>query len=321
MESPKLIDVSSIAELADYDINDIVVAIGVFDGIHLGHQKLLRELTELSEKLSAVPVAMTFHPHPRELLHPRTVPPLLIPPQERIVMLHQFGAKAVVTIPFTKQFAALSPTEFLDSCLSAENVRLSGVCVGSEWRFGAKGMGNSQLLAEEAAKRGFVSSAVDELVVDGTTVSSTAVRSAILHGELQKAARMLGRRYTLFGMIRSGYGVAGGKLNHPTANLEISYGIVPPNGVYAGFAVIDGKKHPAVTNIGVSPTFKDVYKEEKVRVEVHILDFEKDIYDRQIGFEFVSFIREERCFPDHEALKAQILSDIAQVIEILNREI
>ena len=232
MAGGKVLEVSSIEELSNYGISSVAVAVGVFDGVHLGHRKLLTELLNVAKMYHAVPVAMTFYPHPRELVNSRSAPQLLLPVEEKIRMLGQCGAEAVISIHFTKEFAAQAPDEFIESCLFSGGVEVKGLCVGQKWRFGAGASGDSVFLERKAREKGFAFVPVDELrTPEGMIISSTAIRKALAEGNLDLAAFMLGRNYSLFGTVEEGYHNATRKLDSPTANLHMMAGILPPNGV------------------------------------------------------------------------------------------
>ena len=314
-------NLEQIKDLTLYGINRAAVAIGVFDGVHRGHQKLLTELLSVSAELDCYPVVMTFYPHPRSLLT-ENPPNLLYSRDEKVRLLHHYGVKAVVTVNFTRQFAALSPDKFLEQSVFTGDVPILGICVGKNWRFGAKAAGNAEFLARMAAEKHFRFSAVEELCLEnGQTVSSTAIREAVSSGRLDLAEWMLGRRYSLFGTVGHGYHNAGDKLNAPTANLEIEQGVLPPCGVYAGIAHLsDHEQFAAAVNIGVSPTFRDQYGEIAPRIEVHLLDgFAGNLYGRKMQLELAGFVRPERQFPDIDSLKQQITEDIRQIKHQLGR--
>lgn len=316
MTDGRRIDVSSFDAVGAHGLSEVAVAVGVFDGVHLGHQKLLDTLKELASKLKAHPIVVTFHPHPRELLHPDSPPSLLLPPEEKARLLHEYGAEAVVTIPFDKEFAALSPPEFLYDCLSSSRVKMKGLCVGAKWRFGWKGTGDAKFLKSRAAEGHFKFAAVEELAIGGQPVSSTNIRRALSSGDLGKAKAMLGRNYSLFGKVEHGRQIAGKELSSPTANLKMRYGVMPPCGVYSGWAKFKGERHEAAIAIGSSPTFKSQYGDEN-RVELHLIGFKGDLYGLELEAELNSYIREERCFPGVEELKKQIGEDIKAVVASL----
>lgn len=314
-------DFSRISELAQCGITTAAVAVGVFDGVHKGHQKLLTELLTVSEKLNAVPAVMTFYPHPRSLLT-ENPPTLLYPPSEKLRLLHEYGAKAIVTVDFTPEFSRLSPLDFLEQSVFAGPAAVRGICVGRHWRFGAKASGDAAFLETLSKERGFHFSAVEELCMDdGQVISSTAIREAVAGGDLELAEKMLGRRYTLSGTVEHGYKAAGEKLKAPTANLKITDGVLPRFGVYAAFAHLpSGERFPAAVNIGISPTFREQYGEIAPRVEVHLLNgFHGDLYGRKLKLELAGFVRGERTFSGAKELKQQIVRDIARITELLER--
>ena len=311
------INVSSLSSLADCGIRRASVAIGVFDGVHVGHRHLLTELFKMTERNCSEPVALTFFPHPRTILKPDSPPSLLLPPYKKIELLHLYGIKAVVTIPFTKEFSMLSPENFIRSSLITGEVELAGICVGKNWRFGAGGTGDSDKLRKLAHKKHFDFDAVDEITLEGHKVSSSNIRRAVSSGLLEDAAKMLGRPYSLCGTVEKGKQVAGPQLSFPTANLKIAFGILPPNGVYAGSVMFARKAYPAAIAVGLSPTF-NYADNTKPRVEVHIIGFKGDIYGSQIEVELFRHLREERCYSSGDELKKQIVADISRVSEIFN---
>lgn len=308
-----MVNVTNLDALYEHGIRRAVIAIGVFDGVHLGHQKLIGELLEMGKAHDAVPVALTFHPHPRSVLKlPHPPPPLLFPREKKVALLGRYGVRAVVTIPFTLDFAALEPGEFIRDTLIAGRVELKGICVGREWRFGYQGRGTVGDLEGFAAAGHFDFRAVEELTLEGQPVSSTAIRRAIAAGRLEEAAAMLGRPYSISGVVGHGFHVATERLDCPTANILFESGVLPPFGVYAVSARVDGRDIPGAANIGYSPTFK--YQSIPApRIEAHLFDFSDNLYGRELELELLKYIREERDFSSPEALKAQIDNDIKQI--------
>ncbi len=313
----KLINTTSLDALAENEISRVCLAIGVFDGVHRGHQLLLEKLRQMAIRTNSVPVALTFYPHPRAVLAPERAPALLMPPYKRIEMLHNYGANAVVTISFSTVFASQTPEEFIRNCLHSPRIEIKGICVGSKWRFGAGGKGNIDLLRNFAQKGHFEFCSVPELIVNGIEVSSTAIRRSIASGRLDDTNMMLGRPYCLCGVVESGHKIAGRELNYPTANLKLNYGILPPDGVYAACAHIGGKNIAAAVNIGVSPTYTRQGNDSPRRVEVHIIEFNDNIYHRSLEVELLSYLREERCFSSPLELKRQIKQDIKRILQIM----
>jgi len=311
----KNINVTSLDALAENGINKICLAIGVFDGMHKGHQLLLKRLKKMARQHNSTPVALTFYPHPRAVLSPENPPPLLVPPRKRIELLHFYGAEGVVTLSFSTAFANQSPLEFIRNCLHSSRVAIKGICVGKSWRFGAGGAGDVDLLHDFADRGHFDFEAVLELSLEDAPVSSTAIRRAVAAGLLERAAAMLGRPYSLCGTVGAGHHVAGAELEHPTANLQPRYGVMPPAGVYAANALINGKRFSAAVNIGISPTYNWA-GDHMPRLEAHLIDFSRNIYGEQLEVELLDYLREERCFSSPAELKKQIEKDICQVTQI-----
>lgn len=313
----KYINVPSLGVLADYQLKDIVIAIGVFDGVHLGHQHVLKKLSKMADAYNAQPVALTFFPHPKQVLVPDAVPVLLVSPEQKVELLYQNGVKAVVTIPFTKEFSSLSPEDFIKICLSSSRVTIHGICVGEKWRFGSGAKGTVQLLKDFADKGHFQFESVPEVYLDNTLISSTTIRRAVSSGIMNEAQKMLGRPYSLIGKVITGRKIAGSALTFPTANLKINYGVVPPNGVYAGFSTFKGRKYPAAIAIGTAPTFRHNFVTREPKIEVHMFDFSESIYDETLEVTFISYLREERCYSSVDSLKHQIHEDILDIKQLL----
>lgn len=310
------IDVAAVETLRKYGIQRVAVAIGVFDGVHRGHQFLLKELIQMAKTQDAWPVVITFYPHPREILNPDEPPLLLVSQEKKLSLFHSFGIKAVVTIPFSKEFATLSAEEFLTDCLHSPHVKICGVCVGKDWSFGAGGKGNIETIDNFSKKKNFVFKAVEEVCLDRKIISSTAIRRAVTGGLLEEARSMLGRPYSVIGKVEHGEMIGASLLGCPTANISVAHGILPPCGVYAGLAVYRREKYPAAIAIGTAPTFS-----HKIQchpsIEAHLLDFSGDVYGETLEIEFVKYFREERCYPSPETLRIQIKDDLKSIREIL----
>ncbi len=298
------------AEIPEKTKQNTVFGIGVFDGVHLGHRKLLCELGAMAERCGAVPAALTFSPHPRAVLYPANPPKLLVPLDERIRLLRQYGAESVSVIRFTPQFAGLQPEEFLNNLLNSYS-GVKGICVGANWRFGNKAAGDMDFLADYCRRRGLELAGVSELHIDGIPVSSSTIRRMVAAGKLSAAARLLGRPYTLCGVVDAGYHVAGSVLNCPTANLKTPQKVLPPDGVYAVKATVgnDSTGYPAVANIGFSPTFG---RNDTRRIEVHLLDFDGNLYGQELTVEPLRYLRPERSFAGAAQLRSQIMQDISE---------
>ena len=319
--SPELICCGAPAELAEHGIRDVVFAAGTFDGLHRGHVAVVRAMLEESRRLNAAPAVLTFQPHPRAVLTPDNPPPLLMSRERKLSILASLGVRAVVFLPFTREFAALSPDGFLSRCLLSGPVRVRGVCAGTMWRFGAHGAGDIALLEKRANELGFICRAVPEVRDERGIVSSTKIREALAAGDVEYAAHCLGRRPAVSGVVVSGYGVAGSTLHCATANLDVRCGMLPANGVYAAFAVVGNERFPAVVNIGVAPTFGSYGNGGRVRVEAHLLtDGSPDLYGREMALGFAARIRGERKFGSPEELAARIPEDIRLVRAALNEQ-
>ena len=301
-----------IAELEKYGIRSAAVAAGVFDGVHRGHLQVLRAMLRLARITGSTPCVLTFSPHPRSVLAGKQAPKLILPKEEKYRLLFEAGAQAIVELEFTKEFAALAPEEFLRQCLHAGNVRMSGLCVGNAWRFGAGAAGSCETIAAMAEKEDFLFTPVPELMLDDRVVSSTRIRHAISTGAVDAARRMLGRRPSVYGTIVHGMGLAGPVLGFPTANVEINAGLIPAYGVYAVYIMVDGIAYQGAANVGVAPTIR---KEEdpKPKFEVHIPDFSGDLYGKTVKVELVRHIRPEMKFNSVDELKAQMAIDLTAV--------
>jgi riboflavin kinase / FMN adenylyltransferase len=289
-----------------------VVTIGNFDGVHRGHQVLLRRAVDAAHEQGVRAVAVTFHPHPAAVLRPGAEPPALQPVEDRVHHLLEAGVDLVLVLPFTRELASLGPHVFVEQVL-VDRLRSVQVIVGSNFRFGHKASGNVVTLNDAGATYGFHTEAVTLLDLDGVPISSTAVREHLDRGDVDWANRALGRTFSLAGEVVPGDG-RGRTIGVPTANLAVpAEQLVPANGVYAGHAEVDGDRHPCVTNVGVRPTF-----DGRVRtVEVHLLDAEVDLYGHHLRVGFAHRLRDERRFADVDELVARIRADIADARELL----
>lgn len=301
-----------IADLEKYGIRSVAVAAGVFDGVHRGHLQVLRAMLRLSAQTGATPCVLTFSPHPRSVLAGKQAPKLILPKEEKYHLLFEAGAQVIVELEFTKEFAALAPEEFLNQCLHAGNVRMQGLCVGNAWRFGAGAAGSCETIMSMAQKEKFLFTPVPELMLDDRVVSSTRIRHAISIGAVDIARRMLGRRPAVYGNIVHGMGLAGPVLGFPTANIEISAGLIPAYGVYAVYMIVDGKAYPGAANVGVAPTIRNE-ENPKPKFEVHLPGFDGDLYGKNVKVELVRHIRAEKKFQSVDDLKAQMAEDLAQI--------
>lgn len=306
---------TSIPDLASIP-GPIVLAIGVFDGIHLGHQSVLERALEDARAADGTAVAVTFHPHPAKVLRPHKATHLLTATPHKLRLIHALGIETTLVIPFTQAFAATPPHEFVRELYTACRP-LREICVGHEWCFGRARAGNLELLRIMGNQLGFQEVGVAAVEIDNQIVSSTAIRTAIEQGDLDHASRLLGRSYSILGTVIHGQHV-GQSLGFPTANLSAHNEQFPPNGVYLVTAQLGSRTLHAVANLGTRPTIASPPTASDRRLEIHILDFAEDIYGQDIEVTFRRKLREERKFESLEALKVQIGKDIGRAREILS---
>jgi len=290
----------------------LVVTVGVFDGVHLGHQQVIQRVVEWAHELAdtadgepVAPCVVTFDPVPRQVLHPETAPGLLTTTERKLELLEELGIELAFVLAFDSALARMSPQQFVDAVL-VEKLRVGAVVVGHDWRFGAGGAGDHDKIEELGKRHGFGVRQVDPFLVDGAPVSSTLVRARIAAGDLEAASRLLGRRYSLVGPVTRGSGVAR-ELGFHTANIDMQGCLVPPDGIYAALVRFEAGELPAALYIGTSPTIKDATERT---VEVHILDYSGELYGKKIEAVILDKLRGERKFPDRESLKRQIAEDI-----------
>jgi len=290
----------------------LFLAIGVFDGVHLGHQAVISTATRHAGSADGAPLVVTFDPHPVKVLRPHNAPHLLTATQHKIALIRDLGVEHLLVINFDKKFAATSPEKFVEELL-AHSRPLSEICVGHEWSFGKDRRGNLNLLKGLGAQFDFNVVGIPPVMASGEVVSSTAIRQAVEKGDFPKAAEMLGREYTILGMVTRGDNL-GKKIGFPTANLSAHSEQFPPNGVYLAKAWIRGVSYHGVINLGYRPTVSSG-KSERV-LEIHLLDFNRDIYGEDVEVRFVSYLRPERKFDSLEALVQQIELDVRRAHEL-----
>ena len=281
------------------------VALGVFDGVHLGHRAILATAVARARVSELQALACTFDPHPAEVLQPGHAPVPISTLDERLALIAQTGVDATVVLAFTSDLAAVEPEAFVKDVL-LERLRARDVVVGFNHTFGRGARGSARLLQALSQRMGFRCHVVPPLMIDGVAVSSSEIRAALNAGQVERANRYLGRPYAVGGEVVQGAG-RGRTLGFPTANLRPDRPLLVPAGVYACHAQVDGESHPAVVNVGVRPTFD----EERLVIEAHLLDFSGALYGHAIRLAFVCRLRDERKFPGLEALREQIGLDIA----------
>lgn len=295
------------------DAQATAVAIGVFDGVHKGHQQVMRDLTAMARARDLVPAALTFDPHPLEFLAPDRAPDLLTTVEQRAELLAECGVEILGVLPFL-EIRDLDPRAFVTEILCLR-LKVGAIAVGENFRFGRDRGGDPALLKELGEACGFTVDVVEMVVHAGPdgAISSTRIRELLSEGEVRSAAVLLGRPFVLTGPVIHG-DARGNRIGFPTANLHVPERMaVPANGVYACWAERDGARHAAVVNIGVRPTFGVSAR----TIEAHLLDFDDDLYGESIALHFVERIREERRFDGVDSLVAQIAVDRDRAAAIL----
>ncbi len=290
-----------------------LLTIGVFDGVHLGHRYLLERLREEATARRALSGVLTFTNHPRTVIRPGECVPYITPVEDRLELLRREGVDMVIPLTFDEALSRLTALEFVD--VLRERLNMAGLVMGSSFAMGNRRGGTPETLAQMGRDRGFSTTVVEPAAAHGEEVSSTAVRDAVARGDVGRAARLLGRQFSLRGRVARGQ-ARGRELGFPTANLSLPAGqILPADGVYAARAIVGGDSLPAAVNVGVRPTFGNGER----LVEVHVLDFGGDLYGCELSVQFVERLRDEVRFESAEALVAQMRKDVEQSRQILGR--
>jgi riboflavin kinase / FMN adenylyltransferase len=284
-----------------------VLTLGVFDGLHLGHQLIIKTVVERGRDAVAKPTVITFEPHPRAVLHPESAPPLLQTLDQRIEALGVLGIEQTIVIPFDKEFAQIRAEDFLKDVV-AERLRAKEVYLGAGFAFGRGRGGNIDLLRQVSHEFGFKAFEVPEVRLRGKRISSSRVRELLRQGRVNVARGMLGRPYGIEGRVIRAAG-RGKELGFPTANLQLHNRVIPKNGVYVTATLIDGPWRHSVTNIGTRPTF---HGDGETSVETFIMNWSGDLYGDVIRIRFLHRLRDEAKFNSLEDLKAQIQHDVSR---------
>jgi riboflavin kinase/FMN adenylyltransferase len=275
----------------------LCLTLGIFDGIHLGHQRIIRRVVEKASRMEGTSCVVTFDPHPRELLDPESAPDLLTSTDKKTQLIKDLGVEALCLVRFTRDFASTEADVFIKEFL-VETLRMKAIVVGYDCRFGRNRKGDVHLLREMSNQYGYEVEQVAGVEADG---------------DLRRVARYLGRQYSITGSIVEGTKL-GREIGFPTANIEPHHEAVPPNGIYAVWLDVGGTRKPGTLNIGYRPT---VTTEMKRTVEVHIMDFYQDIYNQEVEVTFVEKLRDEQKFPSLGALAGQIKKDVEKARNIL----
>ena len=291
---------------------DMLLTIGVFDGVHLGHKHLISQLVEHARQQNLLSGVVTFRQHPREVLSPRTKLPYLTNLAEKVSLLKNEGVDAVITLSFTKELAQLSARQFVG--LLTKYLRMCGLIIGPDFALGRGREGNADTLRKLGREMNFSVTVIPPIVVHGEVVSSTAIRDALAGGNIKRVSNLIGRSFSLQGRVTTGAG-RGLELGFPTANLEIDpKQALPAEGVYATWAYVEDKAYHSMTNIGRRPTFGGNGR----TVETYILNYHRDLYGHKLRIEIVERLRDEKRFDSVEELKKQIAEDIKQGVAILD---
>lgn len=293
-------------ELAQHARN-VCLAIGVFDGVHLGHQRVISQARDDAKASDSLSVALTFDPHPIRVLRPDQGPLLLTSTAHKLTLIDQLGVDACLVLTFDKPFSE-TPAETFVARVADRRNQLREICVGSRFRFGHERDGDVRLLQKLAPQFGYDLKEIKPVLTsDGEMISSTSVRQHVLAGNLECAPAMLGRPFSVLGSVEKGDG-RGHKLGFPTANLDPHNEVLPPNGVYAVRVLHGGQRFGGVVNIGIRPTFES--RDHRRVLEVHIIEFAREIYGEQVEIMFLAKLRDEQLFESADALKRQIAADI-----------
>ncbi|MBL9117617.1 MAG: bifunctional riboflavin kinase/FAD synthetase [Verrucomicrobiaceae bacterium] len=283
----------------------VVLACGVFDGVHRGHQQVLNAAKAKAHALGALVVVVTFDPHPVRLLRPEQAPPLLCSSNHELLILERLGVDVVLVCPFDHARAAQPAGDFVEELVQS-CFDLRAICVGEDWRFGKDRAGDVALLRAYGERFGFEAVGVPLLQLPGVVVSSTLIRQAVKDGDLARAREMLGRYYSVYGTVVHGDALAR-TLGFPTANIAVENEQLPPAGVYVVQAHWQGRVVPGVANLGRRPTV--TLANQDLSLEVHLFDFDADLYGQTMEVDFLQHLRAEIAFPGLDALKAQIAQD------------
>jgi len=295
--------------------NDTIITIGTFDGVHLGHKKIFDVLLHSSEQFGCRNVVLTFEPHPRVVVDPNFDLKLLTTFDEKAALLEELGIEHLVVVPFTKEFSDLSSEDFINTYI-IQAIGVKKLVIGYDHRFGKGRDGDEQKIRSLAEKNGFDVQKAEAVSIGDAVVSSSKIRNALLEGDVKTAAGMLGRNYSYSGIVVEG-DKRGRTLGFPTANIQLDnqHKVVPKNGVYAVRVTFDGRTFNGMMNIGYRPTFKNT---ASVLSEVHLLNFNEDIYGKRITVSFCERIRDEKKFESKEALIQQIENDKLIIHKLLS---
>lgn len=289
-----------------------VLTLGNFDGVHLGHRAIFRMIIERAEKKKGTSIAFTFAPHPLTVIAPERAPKLLTTYKEKIRLIKNTGIDLVICANFTKKFATIKAEDFVRNIL-CDILKVREIYIGANYLFGKGRKGSPELLKEMGKECGFKVTVVDEIKLNGATLSSSRIRTLVAKGKVDEAAKLLGRDYSVEGIVIEGAKRGKSLLNTPTANLLTANELLPKDGVYAVTVELGGKIYKGASNIGINPTFKD----KKFSFETHLLDFDADLRGKDLKINFIKRIRDEMKFPNAKALGNQLKKDIEDIRQAL----
>lgn len=292
---------------------DPILTIGNYDGLHLGHRRIIERIKLKAREQKGTSMLMTFHPHPLTILKPEKFVGLITPLHVKRRLIEEAGIDVLFIIPFTDEFHLISPESFVDSLLM-EKLGIKGLIVGYDFRFGKGGKGNVEYLASKSTEYGFFFEIQAAITLDGEKIGSNRIRKMIQDGDVGKARAQLGRPYMIEGTVIKGDG-RGRTIGFPTINLKSDFPLIPKRGVYISMVEIDGKKFSSVTNIGYNPTFDG----QGLTIETYILDFSQDLYGREIVLYFLNRIRDEVKFSSVDELKGSIWKDVETAREYFSK--
>lgn len=290
-----------------------ILTIGNYDGLHLGHRRIIERIKLKAREQKGTSMLMTFHPHPLTILKPEKFVGLITPLHVKRRLIEEAGVDVLFIVPFTDEFHLINPELFVDSLLM-EKLGIKGLIVGYDFKFGKGGKGNVEYLTSKSTEYGFFFEIQAAITLDGEKVGSNRIRKMIQDGDVRKAAAHLGRPYMIEGTVIKGDG-RGRTIGFPTINLKSDFPLIPKRGVYISMVEIDGKKFSAVTNIGYNPTFDG----QGLTIETYILDFSQDLYGREIALYFLNRIRDEVKFSSVDELKSGIWKDVETAREYFKK--
>ena len=286
---------------------NVVLTVGSFDGVHKGHQTILRDVVDCAKAINGTPAILTMMPHPREFFAPDNAPNLLTSFDKKRELLEEAGIEVLYILPFNQKTSEMEPEEFIETVLR-DHCRVVSLIVGYGCRFGRMARGDIPMLLAFGPDMGFDVKEVEPVIVESERVSSTLIRERILQGDLETVEKLLGRKFSVVGKVEHGRGI-GRTIGFPTANVKPYHSAIPAQGVYIAESILNGQAYPSAVNIGIAPTIRN----EDITIEAHLLDFDEDISDSEIEIILHKRVRPEKKFFGKEALIEQIALDVKAV--------